>query len=137
MQLGTTISGVNDLVTGRLAGAFVGSNDVDGGTTSIVSPPIALPANMVLTLTFHFYFAHLSNASSADFFRVSVVTGNGATVILQKLGAPTTVPAGFAATSANISSFAGQTVRILIEVADTGPGSLVEAAVDDVSITAQ
>src|SRR4029079_12647235 len=43
-QLGTTISGVNDLVTGRLAGAAAGVNDVDGGVTSIRSPAIALPS---------------------------------------------------------------------------------------------
>lgn len=33
-QLGTTPSGVNDLVTGRLAGANYNSNDIDGGVTS-------------------------------------------------------------------------------------------------------
>ena len=32
-QLGTTTSGVNDLVTGRLAGTDAGTNDVDGGYT--------------------------------------------------------------------------------------------------------
>jgi len=43
LQLGTTTSGVNDLVTARLAGASAGANDVDGGVTSIQSPPITLP----------------------------------------------------------------------------------------------
>ena len=33
-QLGTTVSGTNDLVTARLAGASAGANDIDGGTTS-------------------------------------------------------------------------------------------------------
>src|SRR5262245_26765382 len=42
MQLGTTVSGVNDLVTARLAGASVGANDIDGGTTSIQSQAITL-----------------------------------------------------------------------------------------------
>ena len=41
-QLGTTVSGVNDLVTGRLAGASAGDHDVDGGVTAITSPPITL-----------------------------------------------------------------------------------------------
>ncbi len=41
-QLGTTVNGTNDLVTGRLAGAAAGDHDVDGGTTTITSPPIAL-----------------------------------------------------------------------------------------------
>lgn len=37
----------------------------------------------------------------------------------------------------DISSFAGQTVYILIEAADAGTASLVEAAVDDVLILAE
>ena len=41
IQNGTAPSGVNDLVTGA---STVGSNgDIDGGPTSIQSPPIALP----------------------------------------------------------------------------------------------
>ena len=51
-QLGTTTSGVNDLVTARLAGASAGVNDVDGGVTSIRSPAITLPSTGTLTLTF-------------------------------------------------------------------------------------
>lgn len=39
--------------------------------------------------------------------------------------------------AANISAFAGQTVRILIEAADASTASLVEASVDDVSIVQQ
>jgi hypothetical protein len=36
-----------------------------------------------------------------------------------------------------MSAFAGQTINILIQAADAGTASLVEAAVDDVRITAQ
>ena len=43
----------------------------------------------------------------------------------------------WATASANISSFAGQAVRIRIEAADASTASLVEAAVDDVVITQQ
>jgi hypothetical protein len=135
-QLGTTTSGVNDLVTGRLAGASAGANDLDGGTTSILSPPIALPATGTLTLTFRQYLAHGSNATSADYLRVSVV-GSTTALVFQRLGSAADVDAVWATGSANISSFAGQTIRIRIEAADAGTASLVEAAVDDVSITRQ
>jgi hypothetical protein len=37
----------------------------------------------------------------------------------------------------NISSFAGQSIRILIQAADAATGSLVEAAVDNVTVTQQ
>jgi len=35
----------------------------------------------------------------------------------------------------DISAFAGQTVRIVVEAADASGASLVEAAVDDVVVT--
>ena len=135
MQLGTASSGTNDLVTGRLAGASVGANDVDGGTTSIQSPPITLPASGSLLLTISYYFAHLNNASNADSFRVSIVSGGSTTQILQELGAATTDVASFATFSFEMSAFAGQTVRILFEATDSGNGSLIEAGVDNVMIT--
>jgi len=79
MQLGTCYGpSVSCLITGLTAGSAVGSNDVDGGRTSIQSPAIALPSTGVLALSFRYYMAHLSNATSRDHFRVRVVGGNGA-----------------------------------------------------------
>ncbi|HEV8254377.1 MAG TPA: zinc carboxypeptidase, partial [Vicinamibacteria bacterium] len=98
---------------------------------------IALPSTGTLTLSFSYYLAHLNNSSSADFFRVSIVGGSGTTQVFQELGAATTDVASFTTQSVNISSFAGQTVRILIQAADASTGSLVEAAVDNVTITQQ
>ncbi|HEU5133890.1 MAG TPA: M36 family metallopeptidase [Steroidobacteraceae bacterium] len=136
-QLGTTISGANDLVTARLAGAAgAGTNDIDGGVTSIRSPAITLPATGTLTLTFSQYLAHGTNATSADFLRVTVV-GNTSSVVFQRIGSATNVNGAWATASANITSFAGQTVRILIEAADAATASLVEAGIDDVRITQQ
>ena len=136
-QLGTTVSGTNDLVTARLAGASgAGTNDVDGGVTSIRSPAITLPATGNLTLSFSYYLAHGSNATTADFLRVSVV-GSTTSVVFQKLGAAADVDGAWASTSASLNSFAGQTVRLLIEAADASTASLVEAGIDDVTITQQ
>jgi aminopeptidase S len=53
------------------------------------------------------------------------------------LGSTAQVNGAFTSQSANISSFAGQTVRILISAADAAGGSLVEAGVDDILITNQ
>jgi hypothetical protein len=135
-QLGTTTSGSNDLVTGRLAGSAAGDFDVDSGVTSVRSPAITLPASGTLTLSFNYYLAHGSNASSADFLRVSVV-GSATSVVFQRLGAATDVDGAWATATANLNSFAGQTVRILIEAADASTASLIEAGIDDVRITAQ
>jgi hypothetical protein len=136
MQLGTTVSGTNDLVTGRLAGTSAGTHDIDAGVTSITSPAIALPSTGTLTLSFSYYMAHLSNSSSADFLRVSVV-GSTTTQVFSEVGAANNDAAAWATATANISAFAGQTVRIRIEAADASTASLVEAAVDDVRITQQ
>ena len=135
-QLGTTTSGTNVLVTGRLAGASAGENDVDGGVTSIRSPAITLPATGTLTLTFSQYLAHGSNATNADFLRVSVV-GATTSVVFQRLGAATNVDGAWSTATASLNAFAGQTVRLLIEAADAGTASLVEAGIDDVRITRQ
>jgi trimeric autotransporter adhesin len=135
-QLATTVSGVNDLVTGRLAGSGAGSHDIDDGVTTIRSPAIALPSTGTLTLSFSYYLAHGSNSSTADFLRVRVI-GSTSALVFEELGAGNNDDAVWATHSANISSFAGQTVRILIEAADAGAASLVEAAVDDVRIVQQ
>jgi glucose/arabinose dehydrogenase len=132
LQLGTTTSGVNCLVTGRLANGSAGANDIDGGTTSIRSPSIALPAGATsLTLSFRYYLAHLNNASTADFLRVRL---NG-TAVFERLGAPANVAGAWQTATINITQFAGQTVTMQVEAADAATGSLVEAGVDDVRIT--
>jgi len=133
-QLGTTVSGINDLVTGRLAGTGAGAFDIDGGTTTVLSPQITLPASGALTLTFSYYLAHGSNSSSADFFRAYVVTG-ASTQVFQSLGAATNRNGTWTVATASLNGFAGQTIRIRFEAADASTASLVEAAVDDVRIT--
>jgi len=135
-QLGACAGGSNCLVTG-LSGGAAGDNDVDSGTTSIQSPPINLPATGTLTLGFSYYFAHLNNSSSADFFRVSIVGAGGTTQVFQELGSAANDAAAYSTQSVNISSFAGQSIRILIQAADAATGSLVEAAVDNVTVTQQ
>ncbi|MEV0713848.1 M14 family zinc carboxypeptidase [Asanoa sp. NPDC050611] len=134
-QLGTTVSGTNDLVTGAAAGTAAGDFDVDGGATSVRSPAITLPASGTLTLSLSWYLAHGSNSSSADYFRVSVVHNGGTTAVFSQAGAASNRNGAWAVANANLSAYAGQSVRILIEAADTSTASLVEAGVDDVRIT--
>ncbi|MBN1137301.1 MAG: cadherin-like domain-containing protein [Anaerolineae bacterium] len=134
-QLGTTVSGVNDLVTGRLAGANANTYDIDGGVTSIRSPEITLPVTDALTLSFRYYLAHGSNSSTADYLRIKVVGSTTATVF-EELGAADDDDAAWAIENVSLNAFAGQTVYLLIEAADAGADSLVEAAIDDVIIVA-
>ncbi|MEU6408383.1 M14 family zinc carboxypeptidase [Microbispora sp. NPDC046933] len=133
-QLGTTVSGSYDLVTGAAAGTSAGDGDVDGGVTTITSPPITLPASGTLTLSFSWYLAHGSNSSTADYFRVKVIGGTTSTVF-EQLGAATDRDGAWSVATASLTGLAGQTVRIQFEAADLASASLVEAGVDDVTIT--
>jgi Zn-dependent metalloprotease len=126
--------GSGDLVTGASAGADVGANDIDGGATSIQSAEIALPADGTLTLSFSWYFGHLDNAAGDDYLRVRVV-GGSETTVLNEVGAGSDRAAGWQTASVDISGHAGQTVRVLVDAADAGTPSLIEAGIDDLKIT--
>jgi hypothetical protein len=136
-QLGTTVSGVNDLVTAALAGTSAGVNDIDAGVTSIQSSGITLSGTGTFTLTFAYYFAHGSNSSADDFFRVKIITSTATTTVFEELGSATDKDGAFVQATVNLNQFAGQTIKIVIEASDNAGASLVEAAVDDVRITRQ
>ena len=135
-QLGTTVSGSFDLVTGPLAGTSAGTHDIDNGVTSIRSPAINLPVSSSITLSFQSYMAHLDNATTDDFFRASIIDGSGATVVFEELGEGNQDNGSWQPTSIDITAFAGSTINIQFEAADATTPSLVEAGVDDVEIIA-
>ena len=140
LQLGNCQGSANCLITGLAAGASNGVNDVDGGQTSIESPAIALPASGTLTLSFGLYFAHNYTANSMDFFRVRVRGENGVVQTVWARGAnPNNVAGTWATRTASLDAWAGQTIHIRIDAADAvdGGGSLIEAGVDNVAITAR
>jgi aminopeptidase S len=135
-QLGTAAFGANELVTGRLAGPNAYSHEVDGGRTSIRSPAIALPAGGGLVLSFYYTLAHGVNSSADDYLRVKVVGASTATVF-EELGAAEDDDAAWALATVSLDAFAGQTVTLWVEAADGGPASLVEAAIDEVTIVSR
>jgi len=138
LQLGTCDGpSVNCFITGLPAGAAAGTNDVDGGMTSVQSPAIALPAGTV-NLRFRYYLAHLNNATSADFFRVRVVGTNGVPqTLFTRAGTASNLAGAWTTQTVNLNAFAGQTVRIRFEAADAGTASLIEAGFDNVVVTRQ
>jgi hypothetical protein len=88
-----------------------------------------------LTLSFNHYLAHGTNSSSADYLRVRVI-GTTTSTVLDLRGAATNRNAVWALRTASLNAHAGQRVRIEIEAADTSTASLVEAAIDDLRVTA-
>ncbi len=73
--------------TGRAAGAAADARDVDGGTTSLRSPQFKLGSGQ-WRLTFDYTFGHDAGAGSADFLRVSVLSGGVATTASGRSSAP-------------------------------------------------
>ncbi len=133
-QLDAAAGGTFALVTGAAAGSSAGANDVDGGFTTLTSPSITLPTG-TLTLNLSWYLAYLNNATSADYLRVRVVSGSTTTTLLTVSAAAANKAAAWTAASTSLSAYAGQSVRLQVEAADTGTASLIEAAVDNVVIT--
>ncbi|MFC6880218.1 MULTISPECIES: M4 family metallopeptidase [Actinomadura] len=127
--------GSNDLVTGAAAsGSDAGGNDLDGGTSSVQSPAIALPSG-TLTLTFSWYLAHLNNSGSTDYLRVRVVGPNGTSTVLNQAASAANRAGSWQNATYDLSPYAGQSVRIVVDAADAGAASLVEAGLDNVKIS--
>ena len=133
MQLDDTVSGFRALVTGAAAGRSANANDLDGVTTAR-SPVIALdadPGDLVLSLA----FAHGTNASSADWFRVWVEDEGGVrTLLYERTATARARGATFLKVRRSLLPWANQAVRIVIGAGDEGGDSLVEVAVDDLYV---
>jgi carboxypeptidase T len=133
-QRAVTPSGQAALVTGLAAGANANANDVDGGLTSAASPVVSLAAGNGWRLSFRYAFAHNARARKVDFLRLSVVDGARRTVVFSQLGRKANRNAVWTPVTLNLDAFAGRRVRLLLEVADHGADSLIEAALDDVRV---
>jgi len=133
-QLDFTTSGTQNLVTGAFAGNNANKHDIDG-RTSILSPSIQLPTGQDIILSFKYYFAHSRNATFDDYLKVQVI-GNTTLTVLEIRGSKVDLDAVWQTAQISLNDFSGQKVKIKIEAADGARDSLVEAAVDDLSITA-
>lgn len=131
-QASSVPSGQAALVTGTLAGALAGENDVDGDTW-------ALSRRFVLgrapwTLSFRYSFAYDQTATSADFLRVSVVTGATTTPVWTVTADGTGANASWKEVSIDLSAFEHRRVRLLVEARDGATDNVLEAALDDLRI---
>ena len=135
-QLGTTVSGSYDLVTGALAGVSANTHDVDGGVTSVRSPDIVLPSlqpGESIELSYSYYYAYRL-ADEEDFFRVTLVGNSGSTVLYEEEASSADRGGVWKQRMESLDSFAGQTVYLLIEVSDEEANDTMEAGVDDVKV---
>ena len=134
LQLDATTSGSRALVTGTKAGGTAAANDLDGGTTTARSGPIALPAAPG-SLSLRYYLAHDATSSADDWLRVWVEGADGTlTLVFEELGAAERDDAAWVQVRIPMSPWAGEVVRIVVGASDGGTDSLLEAAIDDVRV---
>lgn len=124
-------------VTGNAAvGAGVGTNDIDTGFTTLVSPAIDLSSGGNPIITYRRWFSNNAGANpNVKTMRVEISNNNGATWTTAETVGPTTQNSGgWLLGTINVQSLfptLGSQVRVRFVPDDTGTGSVVEAAVDD------
>jgi len=127
-------------VTGQGSpGGSLGANDIDGGTTSLVSNQIDLTATESATISYARWYSNDTGASpNADVFEVFVSDDDGQSYVLVETVGPAGegTSGGWIETGFNVADFVDltSTVRLKFVASDLGDGSLVEAAVDDVRV---
>ncbi|MBX2882003.1 MAG: hypothetical protein KTR32_18790 [Granulosicoccus sp.] len=133
LQADAASNGVQALITGLTAGSSVGTNDIDNGDTTVLSPALSIPVGAT-ELSLDYYFAHLNNATSDDYFRISIVSAGASSLLLNETGTGLERSVVWTPVSFDVSSYAGTSVQLLIEAADAGGGSLIEAGVDNIQV---
>lgn len=132
MQPDGVTSGRYGFATGLPAGSSPNSYDLDGQTT-IRSTTIALPATPG-PLSLRYSFAH-GPSSADDSLRVFVEDATATrTEVWSVVGTAGTVGATWRRAAADLTPWAGQEIRIVIQATDGGSNSLVEAVVDDIRV---
>jgi murein tripeptide amidase MpaA len=127
-------------ITDGRAGTGVGSYDVDGGTTTLLSPRFDArpPSGNIASDVFLRYFRWYSNdqgsAPNADSMPVEISNNDGATWVQLEL--VTENANAWVQKDWRISDFVmpTQNMRLRFIARDLGAGSVVEAAVDEVKV---
>ena len=135
-QPGTVIEGDRCYVTGQHTGGGVGSNDIDGGRTTLTTPVLDLSqANESTTISYWRWFSNSAGASPfEDVFRIDISNNNGQTWTNVETVGPDgpQVSGGWFQHSfrpADLLPLTAQ-MRMRFVAADEGAGSVVEAAID-------
>jgi choice-of-anchor B domain-containing protein len=128
-------------VTGQgSAGGGLGDNDVDGGSTTLLTPIIDMSG---LDAPFVSYFRWYSNSEggspNADVFRIEISNNGGSSWSLVEQVGPSGegTSGGWIQNSFEVSSvvFPTAQMRMRFIASDLGTGSIVEAAIDDFRVT--
>jgi hypothetical protein len=130
-------SGTRCWVTGQgSVGGSLGSDDVDGGQTTLQSAAYDASALNVPTLSYWRWYSNDGNGTVDDDFVVQVSNG-GAWIEVERLGpGHAEASGGWFQHSFLVTDFvtASNSIRLRFIADDSGSGSIVEAAIDDLEL---
>lgn len=133
-----TPGGVNCWVTNGFAGAGVGSNDVDNGFTTLVSPALDFTNAPDSYVSYWRWYSNSFTSNRDDDFVVDAFDSATQQWVNVETVARDSVEAtgGWYQHSFKVSDFVtpGNQVRFRFIATDDAPGSIVEAAIDDFEI---
>lgn len=135
----TADPGVNCFFTGQgTPGGSLGQADVDGGTTTLVSPAIDLSAAAGARISYWRWYSNDTGGDpNNDVFTVDV-SNDGLNWVNVEFVGPTGAEshAGWFFHSFPVEAFVplSSNVRVRFVASDLGAGSLIEAAVDDLTV---
>ena len=121
-------------VTGS-GGGGANSNDVDGGSTYLLSPIFGAPSLSELSLTYDRWY--YDDSASSDSLKVEVSNNGGTSwTLIEQRVSPTN---GWANLSADLMTLIAPstTMRLRFTATDGGTDNVVEAAVDEVHVSGQ
>lgn len=120
-------------------GDSVGTNDVDGGTTTLLSPVIDLSTlNDPLITYWRWYSNTAGGAPNADIFQIDISSNGGSSWASVEVVGPSGpgTSGGWIEHSFKVADFvnASGSVQMRFRASDLGTGSIVEAAIDDLRV---
>ncbi len=128
-------------VTGQGSnGGSVGENDVDGGTTTLRSPSFDLSSTEGASVRYWRWYSNVAgNAPNADVFEVDLSNDDGNNWTPAEVVGPAGpgTSGGWIEAAIDVESVLPVTsqMRVRFRASDLGDGSIVEAAIDDFSIS--
>jgi hypothetical protein len=119
-------------------GQGVGTNDVDNGTTTLLSPVFDLSGNPNTEISYWRWYVNNGNGTVDDSLFVDVTSDGSTWVNVETLGpGHPQAEGGWNQHTVIVSNFVATTsqVQLRFRAGDLGGGSIVEAAIDDFSVS--